>query len=215
MVFSVVETYALYFLAFSVFKIDQYPFEMIFSSLIMAFFSYILRETYDLTQVDLFLQYFLLFCFLWMLFRINLFYAAVMTGFAYQAYASLQTITYLVIKSFGSLPSTFGGKESISVYLLQLLTALFSISIGHIVQRKRKGFDFVPDKQSARVKIGKKEIALLLLNIPSLILVSLTLLISNYLNSFYIILPMIYVIFLFIYLRISYQKDRCYAENDY
>ncbi|QQZ60832.1 hypothetical protein JI735_31030 [Paenibacillus sonchi] len=46
MVFSVLETYAMFYLAFKVFKIDIYFKEILFASLLMGFISYVLRYDY-------------------------------------------------------------------------------------------------------------------------------------------------------------------------
>lgn len=73
MVFSVLESSALFYLAFKIFKLDIYPKEIVFAGLIMAFISYTLRNNYGLSKIDVFLQYTLTFLFIWLLFRIHIF----------------------------------------------------------------------------------------------------------------------------------------------
>lgn len=73
MVFSILETSAMFYLAFKVFKIDVYPVEMIFASTIMAFVSFVLRNDYEMVLTDVLFQYLLTFCFMWLLFRIHIF----------------------------------------------------------------------------------------------------------------------------------------------
>lgn len=45
MIFSILETYAMFFLAFKIFKIDLYHKEMVFASFIMGFFLIPLEST--------------------------------------------------------------------------------------------------------------------------------------------------------------------------
>lgn len=73
MVFSILETTAMFYLAFKVFKIDVYPKEILFAGALMAFVSYVLRNDYGLILTDVAIQYLLTFCFLWLLFRIHIF----------------------------------------------------------------------------------------------------------------------------------------------
>lgn len=107
MLFSVLETFAMFLLAFRVFKIDLYITEMIFASLIMAFVSFVLRHDYGMVLTDIVIQYLLTFCFLWLLFRLHIFYAAIMTGLTYLSYMLLQSTCYLIMNITGFYSLTF------------------------------------------------------------------------------------------------------------
>ncbi len=198
MAFSVLETYALFFLAFKAFKIDLYSIEMVFASLIMGFISYVLRIDYGLIEMDVCLQFILIFCFMWLLFRIHYFYAAIMTGMTYQAYSLIQTLYYFLLNQ-----STL-----FSVYLLQILTATTAILIGMYISKRRQGFDFVPDKPAGKINISTRDQILFALNLPSFIIVLSTMYFSNHLMQFYFIIPLAYALVLYGYLYLSYKKDR-------
>ncbi|WP_310550170.1 hypothetical protein [Paenibacillus glufosinatiresistens] len=213
MVFSILEIYAMFALAFSVFKIDLYPFEMIFAGFIMGFFSYILRYDHGWVQVDIIVQYVLVFAFLWMLFKIHIFYAAVMTGFAYQAYTSIQTVFYFLMSKLGLLSVKFPSVSDLNTYILQVSTATVALLIAWYIRKKRIGFDFIPDKQTGKVEMETREVLLVSLNIPSFAIILLTVYIANFINTILVILPMVYVLIFYIYVHFSYKKDRLH-END-
>ncbi|MEK3878718.1 MULTISPECIES: hypothetical protein [unclassified Paenibacillus] len=211
MVFSILETSAMFYLAFKVFKIDVYPVEMIFASTLMAFVSFVLRNDYEMVLTDVFFQYLLTFCFIWLLFRIHIFYAVSMTGLTYLAYMFIQSSCYLFMKLIGlyqvGLPYT-----SIAVYVLQFISATAAITIGTYIGKKKKGFDFVPDKQNVKVKIEQREIKILILSAPSLIFVILLVILTEKYSQYFFLMPMIYAVLLYAYLYLSYKKDRTHNE---
>lgn len=205
--FSVLETSALFYLAFKIFKIDIYPKEMVFAGLIMAFFSYILRTDYGLSKIDVFLQYTLAFLFIWLLFRIHIFFAVIVTGVAYQAYMLVQSLLYLIMNITGlyslSFPSISAGS-----YLLQILSSSAAFGLAYYIGAKRKGFDFIPDKPDGRVTIGRYDKILFALCIPSVLVVILMLYLIEYLPNLFFIIPLFYGMLLLGYLSLSSQKNR-------
>jgi len=207
MFFSVLETSSLFYLAFKIFKIDLYAKEIVFASLIMGFISYVIRFDYGLTGLDVFIQYILIFCFLWLLFRIHIFYAVIMTGTAYQAYMVIQTFLYLLGKSMGLYSLSFPF-VTLAMYGLQLLTVVIISSIAYYIGRKRKGFDFIPDKTDAPIYAGRQEKILFALAFPSIIVVFLMVYILEHANHFFFLIPLCYALLLFGYLYLSNKKDR-------
>ncbi|WP_342436332.1 hypothetical protein NSS79_23320 [Paenibacillus sp. FSL L8-0436] len=206
-VFSVLESTSLFYLAFKIFKIDLYPKEIVFAGLIMAFFSYCLRFNYSMSKTDVFLQYTLAFLFIWLLFRIHIFYAVIMTGMTYQAYMLIQSLLYLFMNLTGLVKMNFPSLSTGS-YLLQLLTVTASLIIAYYIGKKRKGFDFVPDKPEGRIDIGKRDKILFALSIPSVLLVILMLYLVEYLPNLFFLIPLLYGMLLFGYLYYSSQKNR-------
>ncbi|MDF9840458.1 hypothetical protein M2105_001457 [Paenibacillus sp. PastF-1] len=207
MFFSVLETFAMFLLAFRVFKIDLYIIEIIFASLIMAFVSFVLRHDYSMALTDVVIQYLLTFCFLWLLFRIHAFYATIMTGLMYLSYMLLQSVCYLIMNftGFYSLPFPY---TTMGVNILQCISASLTIFISFYINKHRKGFDFVPDKRSVRVQINSKEFILFALTLPSLLIIIFIFQISRQYSSFYFFLPLAYGALLCAYLYLSYKKDR-------
>lgn len=206
MVFSVIETFAMFFLAFRVFKIDLYIVEIFFASIIMGFISYVLRYNYGLMMTDIVIQYLLTFFFMWLLFKIHVFYASTMTGLAYLSYMLIQSVCYLLMNLTGlySLQYPF---QTVGVYLLQTISATITILIAIYISKRRKGFDFVPDKQNDRIILRSREIILFLLSVPSLFVVLLMVFFSQQYTEFFFLMPLAYGILLYGYLYFSYKKD--------
>lgn len=206
MVFSILEAYAMFYLAFKVFKIDIYSKEMLFAGFILAFFSYVVRINYSRVEVDIIMQYCLFLCFFWLLFRIHIFYSAILTGMTYQAYTFIQLVYALFFNKVGVLSErTFLGLD-LTTYFLQLLTASTAIFIGYYVGYKRKGFDYVPDKPNGSITISKREKLLFILNLPT---VAVVISIVHFFNSgYFLTLPLLYFAIMFCYIYLSYKKDR-------
>lgn len=206
--FSVFETFSLFFLAFKLFKIDLYPKEMVFSSLILGFISYELRINYGWLQIDLMVQFILVVCFMWLLFRIHPFYALIMTGMTYQAYSFTQTLYFYLLNHIPLFSLDFNFITPLSLYLLQILSATSVIIIGNYIGNARLGFDFVPDKPTDKVHISSRDKILFALTLPSLLILLSTIYFSDHLTEVYIILPLTYALILYSFLYLSYKKDR-------
>lgn len=207
MLFSVLESSALFYIAFKIFKLDIYPKEIVFAGLIMAFISYTLRNNYGLSKTDVFLQYTLTFLFIWLLFRIHIFFAVIVTGVAYQAYMLIQSVLYLFMNSTGIYELQFPS-ISIGIYILQILTSATAFIVAYNIGVRRKGFDFIPDKPEGRVTISKSDKILFALCIPSVLVVILMLYLIEYLPHFFFVIPLFYGFLLFGYLYLSSQKNR-------
>lgn len=210
-IFSGLETYAMFFLAFKIFKIDIYHKEMVFASFIMGFFSYSIRINYELFQLDILTQYALMLCFTWLLFRIHPFYASILTGMVYQTYFVIQPSLMYLLDSVINIPLNTSNPITINMITMQILSALTAILIGMYVGHKRIGFDFVPDKPDVKIKPTTSEKILFALNLPTLIVITS---ISYFLESFFFFLiPIFYGIILWGYLYFSYKKDRNNYES--
>ncbi|QSF43600.1 hypothetical protein [Paenibacillus tianjinensis] len=205
--FSVLESTALFYLAFKIFKIDLYPKEIVFAGLIMAFFSYEVRIESGMAEIDVFTQYLLVFCFIWMLFRIHVFYAAIMTGMVYQFYMLIQSLLYLLMKPIGVIGLEFHS-VTIGVYLMQTLSALTAFSIGRFIGKRRKGFDFIPDKPEVKLAINCHKKILFALSLPSILIIFLMIYLSENFSQFFIIIPICYAVLLFGYLNFSFKTNR-------
>ncbi|WP_379162011.1 hypothetical protein [Paenibacillus sp. sgz5001063] len=206
-VFSVLESSALFYLGFKIFKIDLYPKEIIFAGLIMAFFSYFIRVNNGFAELDVLTQYVLVFCFFWLLFRIHVFYSAIMTGMSYLLYMLFQSTFYLLLNSTPIFSLHLFG-ISIGIYFLQLISALSAFAFGFYIGKKRKGFDFIPDKPDEKIIIGIHEKILFSLSFPSIIVVLLMIYFFESYSRFFIVVPLFFVVLLFGYLNFSIKKNR-------
>ncbi|MCE3202093.1 hypothetical protein [Paenibacillus sonchi] len=207
MVFSVLESSALFYLGFKIFKIDLYPKEILFAGVIMAFFSHYIRVNNGFAALDVLTQYLLVFCFLWLLFRIHVFYSAIMTAMTYLSYMLFQSTIYLLMISIHIFSLQLHG-ISIGVYFMQLISAVSIFVVGYHIGKKRKGFDFIPDKPDEKIVIGKHEVILFLLSFPSIVLVFLMIYFFESYPKFFIVVPLFYLVLLFGYINFSFKKNR-------
>lgn len=211
MVFSVMESYAMFLLAFKIFKIDIYPKEMLFAGFLLGCFSYVIRVDYQMVEIDIIVQYLLMFCFFWLLFRVHFFYAAILTGMTYQAYTFIQTFYIFTLNKIGLFSSIAFYGKIIDSYVLQILSAWTAILISIYIGKKRKGFDFIPDKPNGKVKTSTREKLLFILNLPTVAIVISIMYLFN--TKFFFLIPLIYGLLLFCYIYLSYTKDR--GGNEY
>ncbi|WP_151734363.1 hypothetical protein [Paenibacillus tengchongensis] len=205
--FSMLETFAMFFLAFRVFKIDLYTKEIVFASALMAFISYTLRYDYGLITADIIVQYILNYLFLWLLFRIQFFYAAIVNGLAYLSYMLIQSTCYLIMDLTGANSLVFPFM-TLSVYMLQSVSALVTLIAACYIHRKRKGFDFIPDKPDERITLSLREVILFAISAPSVLIVILTIILTNNEYSrFFFLMPLAYGMLLYSYTYYAYKKD--------
>lgn len=205
--FSILEVCAMFYMIFRIFKIDIMVKEFIFASAIMAFISYVLRAEYQLPYVDVMIQASLMLSFMWMLFRIHIFYATILTGMAYQIYMLIQTIYYFLLVLLAGLNEGVPLISDISTYLMQTLSAFTAFLIGGYIHRKRLGFIFVPDKPRGKLQLRRRDIILFALNLPALGILSVALYFVTHYSTFFYVFPIGYAIILSAYLYISYKKD--------
>lgn len=208
MALSIIETFSMLFLAFRLFKIDIMPKEMVFTSAILAFFSFVMRHEYGLVQVDVVVQAIVMMVFIWLLFKIHIFYAFILMIVACQAYMFIQTFYYFFMISFGLFSSDNADFTAIMVILLQLLTAGSAIALGQYVAIKRKGFDYIPDNPHVKVKFNQREWTLLALGLPSVFIIASTMYFVEKQSSWFFLVPFCYAVVLFGYLYNSFKKDR-------
>lgn len=210
--FSILESSAMFYLIFKVFKIDIFPKEIIFSGAIMGFFSFVLRKDYGMPDLDIAVQLLLMILFIWLLFRIHLFYSTILAGMAYQAYLVIQSFYYFVMNEFGLFDSPVPYLLSISVFVMQSLSALTAFCVGWVVEKKRYGFDFIPHKQDGKLNLKPREKILFALNIPSFLLASSIIHLLEIFQRWNAIIPIAYSSILFGYAYLAYKRDR--IEND-
>jgi hypothetical protein len=206
--FSFLETLAMLYLMFCIFKIEFLPIHMTFASIIMAFASHVIRTVYLLPDLDVLIQMLLMFCFVWLLFRIHIFYATIMTGMAYQAYMFIQTTYYYIMDSLGAFNDNLPSVFAYSTNILQTVSAFTAFVLGWWIYKKRKGFDFVPDRPRGHLTLKKRDTILFILNVPAFVIITFTMYLTFHFQQVYIIIPLIYALMLYSYLYIAYKKDR-------
>ncbi len=164
-----------------------------------------------LILTDVVIQYLLTFFFLWLMFRIQIFYSAIMNGLTYLSYMLIQSTCYFILSLTGMYSLTYPF-TSVGVYILQIISATSAILIGSFVGKRRLGFDFVPDKQNEKVQIRLREIKIFALSIPSIFIVLFMIILTKHYSRFFFLMPLAYGIPLYIYLFLSFKKDR--SDNE-
>jgi hypothetical protein len=179
MLFSFIESLALYYFMFRLFKIDWHLPSVAFASLIGSYTSYTLRVSMELPGVDIFVQNALLIAFTWLLFQVPVYYAVLMACISFIAYVFVQiTLHYALMTLIPPLQQL--QSIGVSTYILQALTALVVFFIGWSIYRKRKGFSFVPHSIFAPVKIRFFQILLLALYILAFLSVPISFYLFQY-----------------------------------
>jgi hypothetical protein len=150
--FSLLEWSALFSLGFAMFRFklrDQIPF-IVFCSLFISMFSYLMRDVLEMDSITPLIQLILLILVFKFMLRIKLVYAGIIVSFGYISYVSLNILVMLVFgwTSILKFDSTFLEKFNMH-YLAALITAIMTFFIVYLLVAFRVGFTFVP-KQNFR-----------------------------------------------------------------
>ncbi|NEW05984.1 hypothetical protein GK047_08180 [Paenibacillus sp. SYP-B3998] len=143
MFFGILETYAIYLLAFRFFRFEIDVVSIVFACVIASFISFSLREIYGYAGLDIFVQLILVFLFIWQLFKVHVFYSALLSVTGFITLSIIQTILLMALKLMGFMQD-IPGSHSPSGYMLQVLTAGCVFLTSYFIQKKRLGFTFVP-----------------------------------------------------------------------
>lgn len=163
LLFSSLEWFALFVLTFAMFKFPYrgYWGQLILCSFLLSLLSYVLFDVLNMKPLAPALQLPLVIICTWQIFRVHLFYAAIVATYGYVAYSFLQSLFILFWKIFGL---TF--EETISPpngYYLQYATIISALVVGWIIYKRRVGFTFVPDFEHVRVEFRGINLWLLIL----------------------------------------------------
>jgi len=149
---NVFETIAGFMLMLSIylFPVRSYTPQIVFTSIVMAQTSYLLREVFLLDWLTPFFMLLWMILLLWLLFRIHIFYALLMAVSGYLVYIVVQMMIVLLMQGVSSLAEI----QETFLYLkvVQLLSSLVALAISRVLIKKRLGFSFVPDRITEHVR---------------------------------------------------------------
>lgn len=138
---SMWEWFALMMLAFALyrFEIRYYLGQLIFASFLLALFSYMIFNVFDLKVFASLIQPIVVFLFFGLLFKIPIFYAGLVVVNGYLAYCLVTSIILYFVKQFGliSIPSTP------TSYATQSVAGLIVLLLARVAVKYRLGFSFV------------------------------------------------------------------------
>lgn len=174
-ILSILEWTALLTLSFSMFlfQFRGYIAHIIFTSAILSSVSYLLYRVFDLAIVAPIIQLAIVFFFFWLMFRIHIFYAAIVTTYGYIGYLMVQLLIFLVPQwlNISSINETLSNEAMMNG--LQILSVIVCYIISAILIRYRIGFSFISDNEQEVITLKRENIYFLILIILSAITIAL------------------------------------------
>lgn len=206
---SALEWTALFLLILSMFlfPIKGYIPHIAFASIVLAQISYFLFKELQIAFVAQIIQLIVVFMFIWLMFRVHIFFSAAMAIMGYILYGLLQVIIIFIFKL------VFINKEGIfenelASHLIQIATVIIIYGICWVIIRNRLGFSFVPDNERQKIEIkGQNKVFLVLMFVAAIIIS------FGYILTFAGFLQIILLIFLisaifFLLMYIAIKKER-------
>jgi hypothetical protein len=208
--FSSAEYVSIFILMFTLFRFrfKGYRKQIALTAVILSYVSFTMRMD-GMQNVTTIMQVVVLFLLVWMLFQVQVFYAAIMSFSACFGYGVVQGLIVLVTSELGLLKISDISENSLTGYGLQISTAIVYSLIGWIIRKNNMGFDFVPTSKNARIRYTKLNLFFLLVMITSILVLFFTIyLINNYSNiEGSLILVIIYVIGFSVLIYLSNRKE--------
>lgn len=215
MFYSFFEWLALILFMLALFRLElrkRLP-ETIYLSLVMSFFSYVLRSQgwqgyAPLLQVMLFV---IIVC---LLFRLQWLHGMVVAVVGYQAYSVWQGIISLILIEL--IPTgTFIYGDSTSLIVIPICVSVF-IGSGIILRRKGWGFTFVkPKVKGKKLELDFFNTAFLLLSFAGMFILGAVWYFFNYRQKeFFLLFSAIHLLLLIVMIYLSVNKDKEKASAD-
>jgi hypothetical protein len=208
--FSSMEYVATFILMFTLFRFrfKGYRKQIALTSLILCYVSYTMRFD-GMANITTIVQLILFFLLIWMLFQVQVFYAAIMSFTAFIGYGIVQILIVLITLNLGMLEIADLRENTLKGYVIQLGTAVIYASIGWIIRKKNWGFSFVPTSNYGRIKYTQLNMIFMLVMIISTIAMLFTIYAINNNRSIEasVILLAIFVIIFSVMLYLSNRKD--------
>lgn len=175
--FSTLETIGTFsfMLALFRFKIKEYIFHIIFVSFLLSQTSFLVRSVFELDMYVPIVYLFFTFLFVWLMFQVQIFHAAIMTIIGQIVSILVQSLTLVTCIQFGIFTWDDVGAFSVLSYTMQTITFLQMAILSLFLYKKRLGFTFIPNTETFKVNMKNKNIWSLLLLLLSVLFVCLNL----------------------------------------
>ncbi|GIQ71458.1 hypothetical protein DUZ99_10550 [Xylanibacillus composti] len=212
MLFSMLEVVAVLTLIFTLFRIPkQYlRIHIFFVGAILAFVSHTIRIVEQLDSYAIIIIVILLFLFVWLMFRIQVFYAFIITISSYLIFGGLQILIIFSLTSINIVNVSSLNNDIVITHAMQLLTVIMVFLISKVLDHFHIGFDFVPHSDLGSVQLSKENLLLILAVVISLVAVHTY---FYYFNSsgyshglIYMVVINLFAVALIIYLSIRRDK---------
>lgn len=159
--FSAIEWLALIVMTFAIFKfqLPGYWGRLLLSSFMLSLLSYMVLVELDMSLYGMFIQVPFVFFHFWQVFRIPMFYAALMVINGYVWYTLIQAVVLFIFQLAGNqiMPNIQ------PAFVIQSITAVMVFLIAWLLIRTNWGFTFVPDTDRVKISWNKLNIRLLIM----------------------------------------------------
>src|SRR5690625_1713853 len=210
--FSSFEYVAIIMIAFAIYRIrfKNIAFHLLFISLSLSYVSFTMRDHVGIESFAPIIQIMVLFLFIWLMFRIQVFYALLITVTGYFSLVIDQGLLIVLLDFLGVIifeqvaPSTMIG------YYIQMLTAAVLIVLSSIVEKFNWGFDFVPHSEFAKVRMRHENTIILSIILVAFLifLVTYSLVMYNKLINGFQIIVMTNIVALALLIYFARKKDK-------
>lgn len=212
LIISMWEWFALIMLAFALyrFEIRYYVGQLVFSSFLLALFSYMVFNVFDLKIFATLIQPIVVFLFFWLLFKIPIFYAGLVVVNGYLAYCLVTSVIFYFIKHFGfvSIPSTP------TSYATQSIAGLIVLFLARVVVKYRLGFSFVQHGHEIKNMSGINLKLLILTIVGYIALSSFNILYYGANKTLFILISMIVVFGLLQYWTLKKEHEATFWKRN-
>lgn len=175
---------------------------------LLSYVSYTTRTVYGLAIESTLIQVGLLTLFIWLLFRVQVYYSLLMALTGHVAYGVVQFLLIFLFTFSGIF--TLNDLESIKwpSHILPIATSIVFFLISIFVIKKNWGFSFVPDRTDEIYGNYKRNTLILLVITASFVLLSTLHRIGITLISNLYVSTLIYVIAFLVLIILSIRKER-------
>ncbi len=152
--FSSIEYVGMFLLMFSLFRVNSrwYIPHILFVCISLSYFSFTMRAD-SLTMYAPIIQIILLVIFMWLLFRFQIFYAALMSITGYISILVIDVLVASVVSRFADVTIPF----TIQMYIIAVISGFLAMSISYLIRKRNWGFVFVPHSEDVTVNYRKRE----------------------------------------------------------
>lgn len=204
-VFSCFEGLAIFYYAFSIFRLDLRGSEKetFFTIIAISIATYFYHESTLLSNVSLVLNIIALVLFLIFLFRLPLFHALLISVLSFVSLLIIQGLTTLIS---GISLDVIMGTDWIR-YSFQSVTDIILFTIGLILKKRTFGFTFVPTRYVVKFKPSSLNVSIFVVSILALIVIGVAFNLNLYIGTFFWIVCFAGLIFLGINKEMSNEFD--------
>lgn len=201
------ETIAMFALMLATFRFSlrAYMTNTLIAAIVMAQTSYLLRFVFHLDSITPLFMLLWFIIFIWMVFRIHMFYVLLMVVTGYLGYLIIQSAILLVLQVGFTMEEITG--TLINIKLVQVSGSTITLGCVYMLLKRRIGFSFVPDRMDEKVEIKGLNLVLLLISLIACFFISGVAYIFINVNFLYSTLGTAFLFTMLIILNFSFKKE--------